>query len=164
MEKLGIDPILLVVQVINFGLLMFVLTKVLYKPLLKTIKDRQEKVADIEKEREEIKLERENLEKERKATLEKAQSERKEILAEAKKQADIDKKQIIAKAKAEAEANLLNSESDIKRMKAKLEEDFEREVTDMAMKVSERAIGEIMDKSLQEKTFKKALEALKEVD
>ena len=44
MEALGLDWKLLVAQMVNFGLLFFVLKKVLYKPLIKAILQLPEEV------------------------------------------------------------------------------------------------------------------------
>jgi len=54
MEQLGIDPLLILVQIINFGLLLFILKKVLYKPVISAIKDREEKSDKLEKQYQEI--------------------------------------------------------------------------------------------------------------
>ena len=42
LKQFGIEPTLLIAQIINFSILLFVLTKFLYKPILKAI----DKVAD----------------------------------------------------------------------------------------------------------------------
>ena len=56
LKNLGIDVKLLIAQIINFGLLLWLLKKLLYKPFIKRIeKD--------EKERESARVENENLEK-----------------------------------------------------------------------------------------------------
>ena len=46
MEKLGIEPILLLTQVINFTILVVVLTKFLYKPILKMLDERKKKIEE----------------------------------------------------------------------------------------------------------------------
>ena len=42
MEKLGIDPFSIGVQVVNFFLLLFVLKKFLYKPVVDMIKKKEQ--------------------------------------------------------------------------------------------------------------------------
>ena len=49
----GIDARLILLQVINFGLLMAVLSYLLYKPVLKVLAERQEKIAQGVKDAEE---------------------------------------------------------------------------------------------------------------
>ena len=43
MEALGIDLKLLIAQVVNFGILLFVLSKFLYKPVVTMLEERQKK-------------------------------------------------------------------------------------------------------------------------
>src|SRR3989344_4681980 len=51
--NLGLDWKLLLAQMFNFGILAFVLTKLVYKPLLKALKERQ-KIAKANEEAEKI--------------------------------------------------------------------------------------------------------------
>jgi len=44
--SLGINPVNLFWQIVNFGLLMFVLTKVLYKPILHKLDERAKLIKD----------------------------------------------------------------------------------------------------------------------
>ena len=41
MEKLGIEPQLLLAQLVNFGIIIFVLSKFLYKPILDMLEKRK---------------------------------------------------------------------------------------------------------------------------
>lgn len=43
-EKFGIEPTLLLAQILNFGIVLFVLWKFAYKPLLKVMRERREKI------------------------------------------------------------------------------------------------------------------------
>ena len=46
MEKLGINTTLFLTQMVNFLIMVFILQRFLYKPILKMIKERQEKISD----------------------------------------------------------------------------------------------------------------------
>ena len=46
MDKLGIEPVMLLTQVINFLVLVILLTKFLYKPILKLIDERRKKIEE----------------------------------------------------------------------------------------------------------------------
>ena len=83
--KLGIDAKLLIAQVVNFGLLLWLLRKFLYKPIIKRIeKD--------EKELEQAKFQNKKLEKE------------KEIFLKQQKQESLDSKKQAQKIIKEAES------------------------------------------------------------
>jgi len=44
MEKLGINPVLIITQIINFLIVFFLLTKLLYKPILAMLEKRKQQV------------------------------------------------------------------------------------------------------------------------
>ena len=45
MEKLGIQLPMLLTQIVNFTIMLLLLTKFLYKPILKALKERKEKIS-----------------------------------------------------------------------------------------------------------------------
>lgn len=54
LNQFGINPILLAAQVVNFFLLLFILKKFLYKPILKVLAERRKKIEESLKNSEEI--------------------------------------------------------------------------------------------------------------
>ncbi|OGM20531.1 hypothetical protein A2714_04035 [Candidatus Woesebacteria bacterium RIFCSPHIGHO2_01_FULL_38_9] len=124
MESLGLDVKILLAQIINFGLLLFILSKVLYKPVIKLIDERNKKLtkaiedsAAIEKKLEKIEESkkdllsqaRQNANKEREDLIKMAQEESRVIIDNAKKKAEkeIEKGLTMLKtAKVEAEKEL----------------------------------------------------------
>lgn len=58
MSQLGIDPILIAFQVANFFVLMFVLKKYLYKPVVDTIEKRRANISQTDELRQELEKER----------------------------------------------------------------------------------------------------------
>lgn len=46
MEQLGIEPQLLLAQLVNFLIILFVLSKLLYKPILGMIEKRKKEIAE----------------------------------------------------------------------------------------------------------------------
>ena len=62
MENIGIEPYQLLTQVINFALMIFILTKLLYKPILKGLEERKKKIEEgLEKFREIDKMRRKKM-------------------------------------------------------------------------------------------------------
>ncbi|MDP3941653.1 MAG: ATP synthase F0 subunit B, partial [bacterium] len=88
LDKFGIDPVLLVAQFINFGIILYVLKKFLYKPVMMMLKTRRDEIqkglTDAEKA---AKLLEEASEKEKKL-LRNAQQEAKKLLSDARVQAN----------------------------------------------------------------------------
>ena len=74
-SKLGIDWRLLVAQLANFLILLFVLRRFAYKPLLKLLEERKQRIADGLANAQKAK-----------SNLEEAEKERQEIISTAKKE------------------------------------------------------------------------------
>ena len=83
MEGIGINLPLLIVFVINFIILFGLLSLVLYKPVLKTLDERQARIKESMEQAEKIKQETERSEEEIKAHLEKARKEGQAVIAQA---------------------------------------------------------------------------------
>ena len=123
MEALGIDIKLLVVQIINFGILFFVLKKFLYTPILKLLDERKKEVEKqkelLTKTEEEfrkgeetrekmIRQSRAEVEKERRDLINMANEEKKKILSEARKVAEKEVEKKLMRIKSLEEESLEN--------------------------------------------------------
>ena len=102
LNEFGVDWKLLIAQIINFLLLLFILKKILYKPILAMLEERKNKIADAMKNAEDIEKKLEKIEKEREATIEKASAEAMKILEDATKTSS----QIIAEAQEKASEDI----------------------------------------------------------
>ena len=103
MENIGIQPIYLIAQIINFGILVFILTKLLYKPILKMLDERKHRIEEQMILASKMKEEFENDEKKRQQILISAKEEAKKIIDVAKKTGKKEEAEIIQKAKNEAQ-------------------------------------------------------------
>ncbi len=101
-SQFGIQPILLLAQIVNFLVLLFILNKLLYKPLLKVLSQRKQKIEESLKNAEEIALRLQKTEEESQKKLEKAASEAQKIIDETKKSAQ----DIIAEARLKAQSDV----------------------------------------------------------
>ena len=54
MDALGITPTLLIAQIVNFGILVFLLRQFLYTPILNMLAQRKEKIAQSMKDAERV--------------------------------------------------------------------------------------------------------------
>lgn len=106
MEKIlsdfGIQPILLLAQVVNFLVLLFILKKLLYTPILKLLEERKSKIEKSIKHADEIELKLAQTEEDREKKLAKASAEAREIIDEATKSAS----QIIDEARLKASKDM----------------------------------------------------------
>ena len=103
MEKLGINWGLLVAQLLNVILVIWLLSRVLYQPVLKMLNDRTKRVEDSLKDAEQVKQQLANAKRDYDAELAKARQEAAGIVAQAQKRAKSQEAEIIVQARQEAD-------------------------------------------------------------
>lgn len=99
MEGLGLNFRLLIAQIFNFLVLIFVLKKILYKPILKFLDERQKKIEESLLNSEKISKQLTDIEEEKSQILHQAQTEATKLLAEEKKFALEERERIIEEGK-----------------------------------------------------------------
>ena len=109
MEGLGLDIKLLIAQIVNFGLLFFILKKLLYKPIIKMLDDRKKTIEESLLNSKKIEEELNKLEERKSEVIGKvqreAQKEKESLIALAVEE----KKNIIDEAKKSSEAIVAKS-------------------------------------------------------
>lgn len=144
--------------VVIFSLFFFILTKFAWKPILSTIKAREEMIKgsleSAEKAREDMK----KLQSDNEAILRKAREEREVILKEARDVRD----KLIAEAKGkateEAEKIVEKAKAGIEREKAKALSEIHIQVASLSVEIASKLLGEKLEKTEeQEKLIGKYL-------
>lgn len=130
MESLGLDIKMLVAQMVNFGILFFVLGKLLYKPILKTIDDRDKKIKQAVKSSEEIEKRLQKIEEEESFVMEKAKQRGVDEAAEIIKIANEEKIKIIIQTKESAKKEVEKGIERIKAERQKAVEDISQKYID----------------------------------
>lgn len=156
-----IDVKLLIAQVINFAIVVGVLYKFAYKPLLKHMNERSDV---IDKGLKDAKEAQENLEKAEKAyngKLVEAKKEARTILEEAQKQAEKNKQDMVDKAKEETEKVVTQAKTQIQNEKEKMLKEVKQEVGQLVVQVTEKVLTKELDAEAQERISKDALNSIK---
>ena len=99
MGKLGVDANLLAAQIVNFGVLLWFLSKFLYKPLVERIEKDEAELARARKEREKLEREKKVFARIKKSEIGRARARSREILKEAEETAA----EIVRRARKRAE-------------------------------------------------------------
>jgi len=154
-----LDPGLFVWTILTFLLLVFVLAKFAWKPLLKMLQDREEMVRSSIEDAEKAKSELERLNEESEAIMAKARSEAQSILADGKAAAEKVKDDIIAKSKEQANKIREDAGNQIQVEKDKAISEIKKEVVNLTLSVAEKLIQKNLsdadNKSLIEESLKK---------
>ena len=154
-----LDPGLFVWTILTFLLLVFVLAKFAWKPLLKMLQDREDMVRSSIEDAEKAKSELERLNEESEAIMAKARSEAQSILADGKAAAEKVKDGIIAKSKEQANKIREDAGNQIQVEKDKAISEIKKEVVNLTLSVAEKLIQKNLsdadNKSLIEESLKK---------
>ena len=135
-----LDPGLFVWTILTFLLLLTVLTKFAWKPLLKMLKDREDLIRSSLEDAEKAQTELANLNAEREEIINKARSEAQSILSEGKVAASKLKDETLKAAKDQAKSILTDAEKQIRIEKHKAIEEIKSEVVDLSLSVAAKLI------------------------
>lgn len=156
------DPGLMIWSAIAFFILLFILGKFAWKPIMKAIHDREQGINDAIATAEKVKAEMAQLQSDNEKLLVQAREERAVILKEAK---DIKDKMISdAKEQAKAEAAKIMAETQqaIENQKMAAIVDLKNQVGNLVIEVSEKVLRrELGDKSAQETYIKELTNEIK---
>jgi F-type H+-transporting ATPase subunit b len=155
---LGIELPYLVAFMINFFLLLILLTFVLYKPITKTLDERAAKIKESLEKAEQIKQESVRAEESVKAQVEAGRKEGQAIIAQAVQAGERVKEEAKAEARKEAEAVILKAQAQIESDRDDAFNKLRREFADLAVLAAEKVIEQSLDKKAHEKLIEKVLE------
>ena len=135
-----LDPGLFVWTILTFLVLLGVLAKFAWNPLLKMLKDREELIRSSLEDAEKAKMELERLNTEGQDIINKARSEAQIILSEGKVASSKMKEETLSSAKEQAKVILTEAEKQIQIEKDKAIAEIKSEVVDLSLSVATKLI------------------------
>lgn len=145
-KEFGIEPMLLVAQIVNFTLLLYLLKRFLYKPILSMLRKREEKI----KEGLESAARGEELlvkaKEEEKKILVRASEEANTVVTKTRDQAAKMEQELFTKAKKESDEMLSHARVQIEAQKKQAEREVERKVVDSAVEVLANILPKVLTK------------------
>lgn len=160
LHTLGIDFKVIIAQIINFGLLLFLLTKFLYHPILKALEDRKKKITKSLAEAEEADLKTAMVEEEMKAKLAESKKEAAQIMDEAKTMAGKDKEKILLSATKEADRLKEAAAEHIESERQALYDEAKKRVGKLALFVITRSLQQDLGDKFYENNVNQALKEI----
>jgi len=143
---LDINPGLILWTIITFIILLFVLGKVAWKPLVSALQAREQGIRDALLKAEEARKESERLLEQNKEAMRRANEETSRILKEGRELAEQMKNE--------------QAKGDIQREKETALLQLKNEVADLAVNAAEKIIDEVLDEAKQKKIVDKVLQTL----
>ncbi len=103
MEQLGINWGLLIAHILNLGLLIFLLSRLLYQPILRMLNERTERIQNSLREADQVKQQLARAQQDYDAAIARARQEAAGILSQAQERARVQEAEILAQARQEAD-------------------------------------------------------------
>lgn len=150
-----IDLKLFIAQVINFAIVFSVLYFLAFKPLVKTMTERTEKIDKSLKDADEIEKRLALTEKEREEIIAAAKKQANLIVEEASQRGEYRKNELVAKAKEEIGQVINNEKEKIARDKAETLKEIKKEVADLVVLTVEKLLSEKMTGDKDRELIKK---------
>lgn len=161
LHTFGIDWVLLVAQFINFGIILFILKKFLYKPVMSMLQARREEIQkgihDAEKAQ---RLLEEASEKERKI-LKTAQNESRKMLEDTRKQADMLLSKTKEETKKETERMILDAKKQIEYETKQAEKRLAGNISELAIAMLAKSLPDLVSEDEKTNVLKLATKKLK---
>lgn len=152
------------IQLINTIILCFMLSKILYKPVLNFLNARKDRIANQIEKAEADMAKAKELKREYEYRLKNIDKERTEILKEARSTALKNSRLIIADAKAEAAAVKNRADLEIERAEEKAKDDIKREIVLVSSLMTERFVSAKMTKDEQDRLVDETISELEEME
>ena len=157
---LDVNPGLIIWTVITFVILLFILKKVAWKPILNSLDERETFIKDSLDRAEKARIEAEKLFEQNKANLEKADEEAQKVIEQGKEYAEKMKNQILDQSKDEAKKMIDVAKAEIERKNLEAFNSLKSQIAEIAISAAEKIIREDLDKAKQAKLVDKYIEDL----
>lgn len=162
-SKLGIDWRLLLANTLTFFLVLWILRKFAYRPIMDVLDRRQKTIGEgldaAKKSQDELAA----IQQEKAIVLKEAKAEALAIVTEAKKQGEAAKQKLADQANAETSATVERTKQLLDRERQEMVKKAKTELADLVVAATEKVLDATMDDKTQAKLSAAAVVALKEV-
>lgn len=157
---LGLNLTLFIAQVINFGIVLFILWKWVFTPVTKALQARTAKIEKSLNDAERISKEKEDFEKWRHLEISKARQEAATIVTKAQADAGAAKDQILQQTKEEQQKLVDQAKKQIEQEKHLRLQSAKSELADLVTNATEKIIKQKLDAKKDEELIKEMLKSL----
>ena len=156
-EALGLNLPQLIAQVVNFFILLFILRLVAYKPILKMLDERKQKIAEGLNAAEIARAEAASAQANIQAQLDVARKEGQEIVANAQYIATRIQVDAREQSTKDREASLERARSEIQMERDRAIADLRGEFADITVKAAEKVINQSLDRQAHQRVIDETL-------
>ncbi len=160
-SNLGIDAKILAAQIINFAVLLLLLQKFAYKPIITMLEKRRREVERANQYAEEIEKRIQSIETTKNDALAEARKESSALIKRAEEDAKRTSERIVTEAGAQAKQLVARGEKQIQEQHERLRQELKRELGATIAIALESTVGDILDKNSKDKLLSQAIEKAK---
>ncbi|MDA3859594.1 MAG: F0F1 ATP synthase subunit B [Melioribacteraceae bacterium] len=157
---LDVNPGLIFWVVITFVLLLIILKKMAWGPILNSLNERELFIKDSIDKAEQARIDAEKLLEENKANLARAEEEAQKIIQQGREYSEKLKAQLLEESKGEAKKMITEAISEIERKNQEAFNNLKDQVADIAVNAAEKIIRVNLDKDKQSKLVDEYLKDL----
>lgn len=158
LETFDINLSSLIAQVINFSLLLLILSAVAYKPIMKMLDERSNRIKESLEQAETVKAQAQEAGEETKKRIAEAVREGQEIIGRAVKSGEELRQKAQADAKTDGENIIVRARAEIQQERDEAIDGVRREFADLTI----LAAGKVIDRSLDKKAHRELIDEILE--
>ena len=156
-EAFSVDVWKLAFQIVNFLILLYLLNRFLFKPVLARLDERNSKIGKGLEDAEAAARDRELARAEREAAVEEARKEAAEMVARANKMAEDTRKEILDEARSQAEKATERAREEINAEKERAMAELRAQVADLALDAAAKLVRSDMNATTQRRLVEEFL-------
>jgi F-type H+-transporting ATPase subunit b len=140
-EKLGINWVLLIAQIVNVVLLVWLLSRFLYTPVLNMLNERTKRIQDSLSEADKVRAQMADARRDYDAELAKARQEAAGIVTQAQERARAQEQEIVAQARQEAERIRTEARDQALREREQMVGELRSQVATLVTQTATKVLG-----------------------
>ncbi|MCX6785035.1 MAG: F0F1 ATP synthase subunit B [Candidatus Komeilibacteria bacterium] len=156
-----IDWKLILAQLVNFGIVIFVIYKFFWPKIKNVLEDRAAQVSESLRRSKEIEDRLAKIKTDQEAMRAESQREAQSILAEAQKMSKEERERILNKTKDEAGLIIQQAKIHLTQEKQTMKEELLGEMKELVVAATTKVLQQVMNKELEDKVVKTAIKELK---
>lgn len=146
---LGVNGPFLLSQIVNFLILFLAIRFLLWKPMLKMLDERKQRIAQGLEDAEQARKDRERAQAEYEERIKQAEQERERILARAAEEGEQARAETLAQARAQAERIIAEGKETVEQERQQMLAELRSQVVALSIAAANRLIGEALDEQRQ---------------
>ncbi len=164
MGALGINPNLLITQILNFVILLILLRLLLYKPILNMLNSRKQRIQESLEYAERVKAEAAEQQKEFSRKLEEARREAQSAAQAAQQVGEKEREAILTQAREEARKLVEQAKEQIEFERKQMMADLHDQVVRLALLAAQKVINQSLDERAHRQLVNEFLAQAEKID